>query len=366
MVGVGRLRPVCWLAAAAVVAGLVVVGVPGRVGAVGAGTWTEQHPNPIGGRMWHAAAVLRGGPHDGDAIICGGVARNPWGNPPATSRCDRFDTETEAWTQISPPGAPAVLGHSFDASGFEGRAVLFGGTFRSLSNPGQSTWLYNSAANTFTLRTPAVSPPARAWHGHAALPDGRVVIFGGSRCNFLTAFSSYSCALGDTWIYDETAGAQGSWTRIDIPGPPARIAPAMATTGDGRGVLYGGGLRMNKDVQGDTWIFDPSVPSWTQLPTTLVPAGLYNVMGATLSPLDDDTFLLSCGFSIQINHMQESRILDLPTATWTRVDPTVWTGGGRDYQVSFPSGPGEVIMHGGWGNGTTFPMAAMKFTYTPS
>lgn len=104
----------------------------------------------------------------------------------------------------------------------------------------------------------AHTPPPRTDHAIALLPDGRVVLFGGSDAD--------GNVLGDTWILDAGAALSPSkgggllhpilrplgedwsqWGQSDDPdSPEARFGHSMITLPDGRVMLFGG-----KDATGD-------------------------------------------------------------------------------------------------------------------
>ncbi len=79
---------------------------------------------------------------------------------------------------------------------------------------------------------------------------GRAILFGGG---------GKDGSLGDTWSFD---GAR--WEELKVPGPPARLSPAMACDAARDRIVLFGGRRSWPDDLGDTWTFDGA--SWTQVP----------------------------------------------------------------------------------------------------
>jgi hypothetical protein len=144
-------------------------------------------------------------------------------------------------------------------------------------------------------RLPVVGPPARVFAPMARLGD-RLVLFGGF---------THAADLEDTWTWDGTG-----WTELEIPGPSARDHAAMAPLGEDL-VLFGGGNHASVPL-GDTWKFDGS--AWTQLS---VPGP--SPRGATaMAPVAGELVLFG-GWDLD-EHPPITELAD----TWT-FDGTAWT-----------------------------------------
>jgi hypothetical protein len=76
--------------------------------------------------------------------------------------------------------------------------------------------------------------------------DAELVLFGGA-----TGPRSFDTISADTWLLTD-----GSWRRLDVAGPSARLSPAMGYDPDtGLHLLYGGFGGDGSEL-GDTWAFD--------------------------------------------------------------------------------------------------------------
>ncbi len=160
------------------------------------------------------------------------------------------------WTQKLPVNSPpARRNHAMAYDAAHGQVVLFGGSVPSSNGSNDrvlsDTWTWDGS--NWTKRSPANSPPARAYHSitYDSLHQ-QVVLFGGTTRFGASPFS-------DTWVWDGT-----NWTQKSTANsPPARINHAMAyDAARGQVVLFGGCCGApNIDVQ-DTWIWDGS--NWEQ------------------------------------------------------------------------------------------------------
>jgi MYXO-CTERM domain-containing protein len=214
-------------------------------------------------------------------------------------------TEVATWTRIGAPTSPLPNPRYMQATAFdEDRQVLvmFGGWSGVSSNSGgmaasQDIWEWAPAAGTWTNRTPAGTKPSpRA--GASMVYDSvhkNFVIFGGR------STSGYD--YEDTWAWDP---ASATFTDATTSGPSARSQHTMVfEKSTGKVLLFGGGradagssiwpeTNFYSDPNqrprsgaspsgtgialafGDTWEWDPSAGSWTQLTPTTTPSARYD------------------------------------------------------------------------------------------
>jgi hypothetical protein len=140
--------------------------------------------------------------------------------------------------------------------------------------PNQETWEWSTVTGKWTNRTGSGSKPA-ARSGAAIVYDsdrGKVVLFGGRAAN--------GTDLDDTWEWEPSTGV---WTPVSLPGnhPSARNQHGMVYQKSTKTILlFGGG---NSDPQsidatemtaslGDTWEYDPAIPSWTKRSPSSTPS----------------------------------------------------------------------------------------------
>ena len=144
-----------------------------------------------------------------------------------------------------------------------GVSVLFGGNVYIPNHgwaPGNDTWLWDG--QSWTSNSPAVSPPARAYHSLAYdSRRQRVVLFGGYFYDGISPPITY----GDTWEWDGS-----NWHLMASPGantPPARSFGSMAYDPiRGETLLIGGDL-LNYEDRVTTWGWNGT--NWTIRSTNL-------------------------------------------------------------------------------------------------
>jgi len=150
-------------------------------------------------------------------------------------------TWTRRFPATSPPGrVEAAMTYDVVRS----QVVLFGGSVAPANTVnGGDTWVWDGSS--WTQKFPVVSPPGRS---DSALAYDRlrdqVVLFGGYRC-FLA-----SCVSDDTWVWDG-----GTWAmKSPATSPPARAYHSM-TFDSARGQLVVfGGLNSTNALLSDTWV----------------------------------------------------------------------------------------------------------------
>jgi hypothetical protein len=212
--------------------------------------WVVPQNPLVRGRQGHAMAY---DPVRNRTVLFGGFTAS-------TYFSDTWEYDGVSWTRRTPATTPpARADHALAYDGIRGRVLLFGGRDPAV-NFGD-TWEWDGT--DWRALTPAASPPAR--HSHAMVSDrirGRLVLFGG-----VVTFNP----LSDTWEWD---GA--TWLPLAPPAsPPARSLHAMAWDARrGRTVLFGGTGPSCPfpcvPYLSDTWEWDGTV--WAQATPAARPA----------------------------------------------------------------------------------------------
>ena len=251
--------------------------------------------------------------------------------------------EAGVWTEQSPgaPLPPPRLFHTLANVG-EGQVLLFGGAelqSDSVVAIPSETWLYDAATDAWTQRTPAESPTKRFLHAMASLGDGRVLLFGGG--------NEEDGQNNETWVYDR---GDDTWTRMSPPtSPSARAGHAMASIG-GDQVLLFGGADAGETLE-DTWVYDFSDDAWTQLTPSIAPSPrAYHSM---VSFGTDWVFLFGGGDYIWMEAVAchpEIWFFDLSDGEWERDAQDVPEG--RYFTGMAELGFAHVVLHGGSGDST--------------
>jgi hypothetical protein len=186
------------------------------------------------------ASALRMG--DGSVLIAGGRAGT------TLASIERFDPRTHEFAlaghlQGPRTGASAALLGS-------GEALVAGGLDVSGAPVASAEILslQNGAVRT-QLASPLIA--ARAFAALARLPDGRILIVGGS--------GSEGSALSSAELFDPSAKSEGRRGRFSATAPMSspRSEPMISLLPDGR-VLVAGGLALNGSPLATAEIFDPT------------------------------------------------------------------------------------------------------------
>jgi N-acetylneuraminic acid mutarotase len=197
------------------------------------------------------------------------------------------------------------------------------------------------------LKPSGALPPARAVHAMAYDPSThRLVVFGGG--------TDTGDPLDDTWAYDPTAN---TWTELKPSGtvPSPRLFASMAYDPTTRRLIMFGGLDETDAFLNDTWAYDSTANTWTNLDPAgaLPPARAWNAMVC-----DSDTGkLIMFGGAVGALDSQslvaEDRLNDTwaydPAANiWTELKPAGAVPVARYSQVmAYDPYTHKVILHGG-------------------
>ncbi len=154
---------------------------------------------------------------------------------------DRWQWSGSGWVTMSSSVGPARTGQAAAYDSGRGRLVTFGGV--ADRNVWSDTWELNG---TTWERTSNTAPPA-PYHSVAMTYDSA------RQVTVLLVSTYYGM---ETWEWNGT-----DWTKKQVGGPSTRENMAIAETGDG-GVLLFGGYVSNTSVA-DTWLWNGSV--WSPL-----------------------------------------------------------------------------------------------------
>jgi hypothetical protein len=162
------------------------------------------------------------------------------------------------WHRLSPANSPSPrIGAALAYDATAGNVVLFGGTTANVppGSPGtyyNDTWTWDGT--TWTQQFPPISPSARGCAAPGMVYDGAtgtVMLFGGA---------NRTGALGDTWIWDGTAK---TWTQLHPSNHPSARAALMAyDEASETVVLFGSPSTDAADTE--TWSWDGAAKGWTQ------------------------------------------------------------------------------------------------------
>ncbi len=197
---------------------------------------------------------------DGGALLTGGLTGRP---SPVNNVVDRYDAVSAQWRSATPMLHVRVLHTATRLN--DGRVLVVGG-LSCCQFPNPSTEFFTNTAEIYDPALDRFTPTgtmtvARGGHAAAVLPDGRVLIAGGSGNDPATAPRG-------TEIFDPATGQFSPGGDLQA----ARDSHAAVTLADGRVLVIGGEVpsvvagRSGVGIPA-TEIFDPSTGLWTAGPT---------------------------------------------------------------------------------------------------
>jgi N-acetylneuraminic acid mutarotase len=286
----------------------------------------------------------------GEAVMFGGVNSNGYLNDTWT-----YNLSLNVWTNRTPADSPpARIGHAMVYDSGTGASVLFGGARQQgyMQVPINDTWAYDSANNTWTNRTPPISPQPSMGHPMA---------YGDNNKKTVLYSESGGIRSGETWTYD--AGTN-TWTNVTKPTSlKGRYKGKMVYDPSSRSFLLIGGDNW-QEPQGDMYSYDSESNSWTKIDP--YPAR----RGQTTMAYDswNGVLVLFGGGSFSVPR-SDTWIYNLSTRAWKRMEPAVSPPARIGHAMAFDSAHGVMVMFGGysssWGDmGDTWTYNTRTNTWT--
>jgi galactose oxidase-like protein len=195
-----------------------------------------------------------------------------------------YDFTTKKWHDATGTTHPYnVLEQTMTYDPNVHRLVQFGGASTGYGS-GDHAWLFDVTTELWEQVNTASTPPARMSQSMVFDPMRRVsYMFGGG--------TIYPNPGNEMWVFD---ASQRIWQQITpaTPPPSVRRFACMAYDSKHDVVLLWGGVQSSTALLNDTWLYQPSTRTWTQLfPTASPPAnGSYNEDLAY--DIDNDVFVL--------------------------------------------------------------------------
>lgn len=202
-------------------------------------------------RSAHAVAFAAG------AVVASG-GWGAWDSRQASVEVLRDDDA--GWEPASPmPGGPRI-DHAMTTFADGHRILVTGGCPTAELSHNTRVEIYDAATDTWEAAAPMHA--GRCGHRALRLPDGRVMVTG----NDFTLVPEQGLKLmGSSEIFDP---ATGTWT-VTAPMRHPRVRPAMVVLPDGRVVVSGGSVDVEFGVGSATdsvELYDPKTDVWTDLP----------------------------------------------------------------------------------------------------
>jgi len=201
------------------------------------------------------------------------------------------------------PGVRSAMGMAFDE--YNNVTVMYGGTsFEGGIHSMQDTWFYDYSTNPWTEHT-GISPPARA--------NTAMVYCGGT--NEILLYGGFG--VTDTWSFDcETQ----TWSEVHPSiNPGVHHSLGLAYDPVENVVILFGGFDDTGWTTDDTWSFDCDTREWTELSPTVKPLARYGHVMTYDTNISK--IILTCGNTWDQGHQDDTWIYDTSTNTWTELDP---------------------------------------------
>jgi len=296
------------------------------------GTMTEA-------RNGHTATLLP----DGRVLVAGSSG----GAGGTVASAELYDPSSGSWT---PTGSmiEARAGHTATLLP-DGRVLVAGGYSISISGGSgvggtvASAELYDPVTGVWTPTGSMVE--ARAGHTATLLPDGRVLVAGGSSFGITIPGGVEPHPLASAELYDS---GSGSWTpagnMIEI-----RAGHAATLLPDGTVMVAGGG-----DEGGATLasaeLYDPGSGSWTPTGNMIEARS-----GHTATLLPDGRVLVAGGSDSSGSGLASAELYDPSSGTWTATASMIEGRGGH---TATPLPDGRVLVAGGYDSSGSAPASA--------
>jgi hypothetical protein len=244
------------------------------------------------------------------------------------------------WTNTTPLSNPKARWGSAMASIYGTDKILICGGDHGFGRYNE-TWIYDSSENTWTNKSPLISPGARYQHCMTSIyGTDKVLLFGGTT-------EGFQDEQNQTWIYDLS---ENNWTFLNLTiKPKALIGPAIANIyNTDKVVLFGGNYAAGFSYSNETWVFDLSDNNWTNKTGQIKPNGRANY-GTMASIFGTDKVLISGGRNVK--NLNETWVYDLSENTWVNKGPINSPGPIVAHNLVSIYGTDKVLLFGGFNIG---------------
>lgn len=268
------------------------------------------------GRRNHTATLLA----SGSVLVAGGFVQGTT----VTDGAETFAPGTQTFTSLVPRMRHPRAGHTATRLA-DGRVLLAGGYYEI--NPGTlnvtpTAEVYDPVGNTFTSVGPMGTP--RADHAALRLPDGRVLVTGGSELQgaFLADHASAE-------VFDPATGQFTAWP---VPMSHTRATHAMLDLLDGRWLLVGGS---DADLRPET--FSTATGLFTPFAAANPDRARYGVAATTFAS----------GSATVVGGEALGEVLYFDRTFTQLLNTGSGTSKPRSYATATAIGPGRVLVAGG-------------------
>ncbi|TFG29843.1 hypothetical protein EU527_15290 [Candidatus Thorarchaeota archaeon] len=170
-----------------------------------------------------------------------------------------FHWNNHTWSEVLPISNPEPrYGHKMVYDSEHQNAILFGGRSALVEN---NLWTYSYEANTWIEVSQGDGPEEVYWHSmtYDSL-NSMIVVFGGRQSHYLT-----TDLYNQTWIFDQS---ENSWTQMHpVVSPTQRVLASMTFDSIENRVLLFGGIcdipTVEDRLSDEFWAYDHQSNEWT-------------------------------------------------------------------------------------------------------
>ena len=288
-------------------------------------------------------------------LLFGGVLDGGWPSEEVVHDCWEYELNNNLWNnvdwdwkELTPAESPEPT--AWPAMTYDSESdlvVMFGGhTEEQFASTGwyggNQTWTYNYNTNTWTNMSPASGPSRR---GLACMEYDEesdvIILFGGG----LFDGSGNAYPLDETWAYDVNTNI---WTNMaPSVSPGARLAYSMTYDSNSDLIILFGGINETSDNVGETWTYSYNTNTWTKMNPAQSPSP------RNAAPLAYDkeskVSVLFGGYIFGSPYEEDDTWIYNTTAdTWTEMNPVEHPALRSETQAVYDSSVDRVIMFGGW------------------
>lgn len=304
-------------------------------------TWTNMRPATAPSPRYHGGFAYDSGVDR--FVLYGGI-----GDENAPYETWLYDYNNNTWSLIAPDHPPppkALMGMAFDTQ--SAQTIMFGGNAGG-NTPGNETWAFTAenppqdSGTDWTNMNPSDAPSgylnmAMVYDSHA----DRMVVFGG--------FDGSDDGSNETWAYDFDSN---TWTNLDPALHPnaTQLARAAYDSGAQRTILFGGWHGSSNGLDGtltnETWAYDFSANTWTNLGPAVYPSARSR-QGMAFDAQSDRTILFG-GLTIEGQYSDDTWSYDFADNTWANRTSDIRPPGRRSPGMAYDSKADRMILFGGW------------------
>ena len=290
--------------------------------ASGAGTFIPLTATMTSARVLHTATLLP----NGTILITGG--QSAWSNTPLNT-AELYDPVANTFTVLTATMTTVRAGHTATLLP-NGKVLITGGSPNaSGSHEVNTAEVYDPVANTFTALG-ATMTTARYSHMATLLPSGKVLLTGGWQ-------NGSSIALNTAEVYDPVANTFTALTSTMIS---VRADHMAALLPNGKVLLAGGSTSSGGNSLNTAEVYDPTTQTFTALTSTMT-----TVRVAATATLLPDGKVLFTGGGGDSGILKTAEVYDPVANTFTALTVTMTTVRGGHTATLLPNG--NVLLTGG-------------------